>query len=82
MPMQIAKWGNSLAVRIPADVVRALGLKEGDEIELHALEDGTVAVISERQRRQVIAESFRDFRGLRPADFEFDRDEINSRSRD
>ena len=30
MIMQVAKWGNSLAVRLPASVVDALGLKEGD----------------------------------------------------
>jgi antitoxin MazE len=33
--MQVAKWGNSLAVRLPASVVQALDLKEGDEIDLH-----------------------------------------------
>ena len=33
--MQVAKWGNSLAVRLPAAVVDALELKEGDEIEIH-----------------------------------------------
>jgi len=32
--MQVAKWGNSLAVRLPAAVVEALDLKEGDEIEI------------------------------------------------
>ena len=32
--MQVAKWGNSLAVRLPAAVVEALELKEGDEIEI------------------------------------------------
>ena len=32
--MQVAKWGNSLAVRLPASVVEALGLKEGDDIEI------------------------------------------------
>ena len=31
--MQIAKWGNSLAVRLPARMVQELGLKAGDEIE-------------------------------------------------
>ena len=33
--MQVAKWGNSLAVRFPASLVAALDLKEGEEIELH-----------------------------------------------
>jgi hypothetical protein len=32
--MQVSKWGNSLAVRLPAMVVEALGLKEGDEIAI------------------------------------------------
>jgi antitoxin MazE len=32
--MQVAKWGNSLAVRLPAKVVAELGLTEGDEIEI------------------------------------------------
>lgn len=32
--MRVAKWGNSLAVRLPAELVRELGLKEGDRIDL------------------------------------------------
>ena len=32
--MQVAKWGNSLAVRLPTAVVEALDLKEGDQIEI------------------------------------------------
>ena len=32
--MQVSKWGNSLAVRLPAAVVEALGLKEGDDIDI------------------------------------------------
>ncbi|RKT45315.1 AbrB/MazE/SpoVT family DNA-binding domain-containing protein [Thiocapsa rosea] len=32
--MQISKWGNSLAVRLPAAVIEALALKEGDDIEI------------------------------------------------
>jgi len=32
--MQVSRWGNSLAVRLPAAVVDALDLKEGDQIEI------------------------------------------------
>ena len=32
--MQVGKWGNSLAVRLPAALVEALDLKEGDEVEI------------------------------------------------
>lgn len=77
--MQIAKWGNSLAVRIPADVARALGLKEGDDVELCALDSGAIAVISERQRREAAMEVLRSFRGSLPADYKFDREEANAR---
>ena len=38
--MQVAKWGNSLAVRIPAELVRELELREGDEIDLYSLQPG------------------------------------------
>jgi antitoxin MazE len=32
--MQVAKWGDSLAIRLPAAVVEALKLKEGDDVEI------------------------------------------------
>ena len=32
--MQVAKWGNSLAVRLPATLVKELGLQVGDELKL------------------------------------------------
>jgi antitoxin MazE len=77
--VQVSKWGNSLAVRIPADVARALGLKEGDDVELCALDDRQVAVVTERQRRQAALDQLRTFRGSLPADFKFDREEANAR---
>ena len=32
--LQIAKWGNSLAMRLPSDLVRRFGLREGDRVSL------------------------------------------------
>lgn len=40
MNLQIAKWGNSLAVRIPMEYVRQIGIKEGDLLEAHLGVDG------------------------------------------
>ena len=37
--MQVSKWGNSLAIRLPAAVVEALELKEGDDIEIHVVDE-------------------------------------------
>ncbi len=42
MKLQIAKWGNSLAVRIPVDYVRRIGVKEGDQLVARLGADGTL----------------------------------------
>ncbi len=46
--MQVSKWGNSLAVRLPASVVQALELKEGDQIELHVHGERSFGVARDR----------------------------------
>jgi antitoxin MazE len=76
--MQVAKWGNSLAVRLPAAVVEALGLKEGDEIEIHVA-DARQFGVARKPGRDELLRRLRDFRGRLPADFKFDRDEANAR---
>lgn len=76
--MRVAKWGNSLAVRIPKDVAQALGLNEGDDIDLRRDMDGSVAVLRKPSREELI-DSLRRFRGTMPADYKFDRDEANAR---
>ena len=35
--MIIAKWGNSLAVRLPAALIQTLNLKEGDAVDLQPI---------------------------------------------
>jgi antitoxin MazE len=75
--MRISKWGNSLAVRIPQDVVRALDLGEGDEIELTRRGPGVLEV-SKVTREQAI-ERLREYRGRLPEGYRFDRDEANAR---
>lgn len=74
--MQVAKWGNSLAVRLPAAVVEALALEEGDEIEIQVVGARTFEVNKRPQGRQLLAR-LRKFRGRLPADFKFDRLEAN-----
>lgn len=74
--MQVAKWGNSLAVRLPAAVVEALTLKEGDEIEIEIAGARAFAVRKRPGARELLAR-LRKFRGRLPADFKFDRLEAN-----
>lgn len=56
MNLQIAKWGNSLAVRIPADVVRKIGIKEGDQLEAHLGVDGALNLRPARWSRKAFAQ--------------------------
>jgi antitoxin MazE len=76
--MQVSKWGNSLAVRLPAAVVDALTIKEGDEIEIHVADARTFAVKKRPNSRELLSR-LRKFRGKLPADFKFDRLEANER---
>ncbi len=76
--MQIAKWGNSLAVRIPAAVVEALALKEGDDVEIHIAGERIFAVDKKPGTRELLAR-LHHYRGRLSKDFRFDRMEANER---
>lgn len=75
--MQIAKWGNSLAVRLPAELVRELGLKEGDRIDL-IKDDGQIRVRRLARADEVLA-GLRRFRGALPAASRLSRDAAHER---
>ena len=76
--MQVFKWGDSLAVRLPAVVVEALELKEGDEVEIRIASAREREVSRKPDRRQLLAR-LRGFRSRLPTDWKFDRDEANAR---
>ena len=76
--MQVSKWGNSLAVRLPAAVVDTLGLKEGDDIEIVVAGARNFEVARAPGLLDVLAR-LRKYRGRIPADFKFDRLEANER---
>lgn len=78
--MRVSKWGNSLAVRLPAEVVETLGLKEGDEVDFKADPLNTLSLALLRRMTKADAmEKLRSLRGMMPADYKFDRDEANER---
>jgi antitoxin MazE len=76
--MRVAKWGNSLAVRLPDAVVKALKLKTGDEIEIVATGARRFEVGRDRSRERAL-ERLRTLKKPLPKGFRFDRDEANAR---
>ena len=62
--MQVAKWGNSLAVRLPAAVVEALSLREGDDIEIEVAGARTFEIRKKPEARELLAR-LRKYRGNR-----------------
>jgi antitoxin MazE len=76
--MQVAKWGNSLAVRLPKKLVESLDLKAGDEIDLVDVETRRFVVAKADQRAAALQRMAA--RGWQaPEGYRFDRDEANSR---
>jgi antitoxin MazE len=76
--MRVAKWGNSLAIRLPSAVVDALELKEGDEVEVRVAGSRAFDVDRDKSRERAM-ERIRAARWKLPPDWKFDREEANSR---
>jgi antitoxin MazE len=76
--MRVAKWGNSLALRLPVKVVKELDLTEGDEVELRPLGPRTLE-ISRNAEREWAMRRIREISRPLPPDYKFDRDEANER---
>ena len=76
--MQVSKWGNSLAVRLPAEIVETLGLKEGDNIEVKVLSDREFGIRLNKRRERAV-ETLRNLGWNFPKGFKFNREEANER---
>jgi antitoxin MazE len=81
--MQVAKWGNSLAVRLPATLVKELGLQVGDELKLKQAvrQKGQVSelLVAKVPSKLEILAGVRELRTAMPQNFVFDREEANAR---
>jgi antitoxin MazE len=76
--MQVSRWGNSLAVRLPAAVVEVLGLKEGDEIAIEVTDRQHFRVARDPRRDEAL-EALRSLGWTLPGNFRFDREAANAR---
>ena len=75
---RVSKWGNSLALRLPATVVQALALKEGDEIAVTAGPGGGVHIERDERRARAL-DDIRKLAVRLPPGYRFDREEANQR---
>jgi antitoxin MazE len=81
MKMQIGRWGNSLAVRLPRALVDRFKLKEGDEIDSDVVEAAIAKADDdavERRRDEAMKRIIARRRPLPPG-YKFDREEANAR---
>lgn len=66
-------------IRLPASLVKALELHEGDDIEV-TVGSGRAFEVRKKPGKDEFLERLRRYRGALPADFKFDRDEANART--
>jgi len=76
--MRVAKWGNSLAIRLPKALVESFGLKAGDEVALSPLPGRAIGVAKVDPGAEFLAR-MAEFDVPAPDGYRFDRDEANER---
>ena len=77
--MQVSKWGNSLAIRLPSQLVKALDLKVGDDINITVKGERQLEMERDEERERRVEEAWRALRAMArplPDRWKFDREEI------
>lgn len=76
--MRVVKWGNTLAIPLPCEVVRDLQIGEGDEVSVRlcAPRELTLTVLP---NTEAVLAALKRFEGRAPLDFNFDREDANKR---
>jgi antitoxin MazE len=78
LAVKFAKWGNSIAIRVPADVVAKLGISPDQEAQIKVTGEYSFEVIRDRSREEAI-EAIRRLARPLPPGYKFNRDEIYDR---
>jgi len=76
--MKFSKWGNSLAVRIPADVVAKLGISPDEEAQIKVTGEYSFEITRDRRRQEAI-EAIRKLAVPLPPGYKFNREELYDR---
>jgi antitoxin MazE len=51
LDLNVGRWGNSLAVRLPAELARKLGITEGSTLHVEPQQDNSLLVSAPRARK-------------------------------
>jgi antitoxin MazE len=76
--VKFAKWGNSIAVRIPAEVVTKLGISANDEALIKVTGESSFEITRDRRREEAL-KRLRELRFVLPDDYVFNREELHER---
>jgi len=76
--LKFAKWGNSVAIRIPAEVVAKLGISPNEEAQIKVTGEYSFEITRDRRRQEAI-ESLRRLARPLPPGYKFNRNEIYDR---
>ena len=76
--MKFAKWGNSIAIRIPAEVVAKLGISPNDEALIKMTGEHSFEITRDRRREDAL-KRLRELRFVLPDDYVFNREELHER---
>jgi antitoxin MazE len=80
MDLQVNRWGNSLAVRLPQELVRELGLHEDDKLHAEALGVGHLGLAvddAQLQKRRAWLQSLRELHKTMPMTQPVTKDEMS-----
>jgi len=66
MDIQISKWGNSLALRIPQHLLKEANLTEGDFLNASLAPDGTIVLRTKQVDRKSLIRELHEFRESMP----------------
>jgi antitoxin MazE len=76
--VQVSKWGNSLAVRLPKKLVEDLGLVEGDNVNVVSADVETIVIAKDDGQGDFIRR-LRDLQTPGPEGFVWNREDANKR---
>jgi len=76
--VKFAKWGNSIAIRIPAEVVAKLGIVANEEAQITVTGEYSFEIARDRSRQEAMEAIGKLARPLPPG-YKFNRDEIYDR---